>query len=414
MQRRSEQHVSATSTEQTDASGEPLVVPQGRFHLRRHPGRTREGLRAWDSADSLLLHRVAGVDPGIDARWAPLTPHGTTLVIGDAFGSLAVALAEDGPTSVVDSYCSAVALRSNLASNSRSSDQVRVLDPTEDLSAVLGKGVGRVLLRPPRQLALLEHYLRMLKATLEEGTVVVAADMVQHVHRSTIDVFERVIGPTVTSRALRRARLIESRVEAVADPGQWRWPLRTSCPDGLEIVSWPGTFAAGRLDPATALLASLLPDVQGADVVDLGCGTGVLGTLASTQGASVTFVDDSRLALKSAQATHAREDQRREPMARFVWGNSLFDWPAADGGGAGPSTVDLVLTNPPFHEHRAMGDAVAWQMFVDSHRALRKGGELYVVGNRHLAHHAKLRRIFGNCQVMTSDSRYVVARARRA
>ena len=55
----------------------------------------------------------------------------------------------------------------------------------------------------------------------------------------------------------------------------------------------------------------------------------------------------------------------------------------SSGAHDGADTIDegsvgLVLTNPPFHEHRAMGDAVAWQMFSDAHRALQADGELWV------------------------------------
>jgi 16S rRNA (guanine1207-N2)-methyltransferase len=60
-----------------------------------------------------------------------------------------------------------------------------------------------------------------------------------------------------------------------------------------------------------------------------------------------------------------------------------------------------------------VSDEVAWQMFVQSHRALRPGGVLTVVGNRHLAYHAKLKRIFGNCTVVASNSKFVVFRAGR-
>ena len=47
------------------------------------------------------------------------------------------------------------------------------------------------------------------------------------------------------------------------------------------------------------------------------------------------------------------------------------------------------------------------------HRALQVGGELWVVGNRHLAHHAKLQRIFRNCEVVGSSPKFVVLRAIR-
>ena len=50
-------------------------------------------------------------------------------------------------------------------------------------------------------------------------------------------------------------------------------------------------------------------------------------------------------------------------------------------------------------------------MFTGSKAALRPGGELWVVSNRHLGYHVKLRRLFGNCEVVTSDPKFVILRA---
>ena len=76
--------------------------------------------------------------------------------------------------------------------------------------------------------------------------------------------------------------------------------------------------------------------------------------------------------------------------------------------------IDRVLNNPPFHENHAIGDATAWQMFTESRDVLRPGGELWVVGNRHLAYHAKLKRLFGTCDVIANNDRFVILRARRS
>lgn len=73
--------------------------------------------------------------------------------------------------------------------------------------------------------------------------------------------------------------------------------------------------------------------------------------------------------------------------------------------------MDLVLCNPPFHSHQAVTDATARNMFAGAHAALRQGGELWVVGNRHLAYHTQLRRIFGNCVTVAGDPKFVVLRA---
>ena len=52
-------------------------------------------------------------------------------------------------------------------------------------------------------------------------------------------------------------------------------------------------------------------------------------------------------------------------------------------------------------------------MFTGARRALRPGGELWVVGNRHLGYHVTLRRIFGNSELVASDAKFVVLRAVR-
>ena len=57
------------------------------------------------------------------------------------------------------------------------------------------------------------------------------------------------------------------------------------------------------------------------------------------------------------------------------------------------------------------GAVAPWRMFQQSHAALKKGGELWVIGNRHLNHHIKLKRIFSHCKTVTSSRRFVVLRA---
>ena len=39
------------------------------------------------------------------------------------------------------------------------------------------------------------------------------------------------------------------------------------------------------------------------------------------------------------------------------------------------------------------------------------GGELVIVGNRHLDYQDKLERIFGNCELVTENKKFVILRA---
>ena len=72
-----------------------------------------------------------------------------------------------------------------------------------------------------------------------------------------------------------------------------------------------------------------------------------------------------------------------------------------------------MLSNPPFHSHQATTDTTAWRMFTGARRVLRPGGEMWVVGNRHLGYHVKLRKVFGNSQLVASDPKFVVLKAIR-
>jgi 16S rRNA (guanine1207-N2)-methyltransferase len=79
--------------------------------------------------------------------------------------------------------------------------------------------------------------------------------------------------------------------------------------------------------------------------------------------------------------------------------------------GVEDESIDLVVNNPPFHQANVIGDAIAWQMFIDARRVLRKDAALYVVGNRHLGYHTKVKKVFGNCEMITSNRKFVVLKA---
>lgn len=372
-----------------------MEVPQGAFALERPDGGGRSPLRAWDAADELALRHLDAVGAS-----------GTTVLVGDAWGALACALAPAGPTVVLDSHVGRRAVATNLDKNGFLSDQVALVDPLGPLPDRVDVAVVKV----PKATALLEHVLHRLAPSLHEGSIVVGAGMTRHVHTSTIALFERLVGPTTTSRAERKARLLHATV----DPGRAHrpspWPRMVEVvPPGdgpLALVAHAGVFSATRLDPGTALLLAHLPEPGAHDrAVDLGCGTGVVGTVLGRRDPDlhVTFVDDSSLAVASARATWAGDQGDRD--AAFVVGDALLD-PV-------PLAADLVVVNPPFHRDHSVGDQTAWRMFVEARQVLPPGGTLLVVGNRHLAHHAKLARLFGTAhvRVVASDPGYVVVEA---
>ncbi|MFI6643207.1 methyltransferase [Streptomyces sp. NPDC050504] len=378
-----------------------LTTSAGEHTLTRFPEDPRDQLRAWDASDEYLLRQLA--EDGTDLS-------GSVAVLGDRWGALTTVLAAHRPArlaQLTDSYLTQRATRANLARSGADGAAVRLLT-TRDAPP---ERIDVLLVRVPKSLALLEDQLHRVAPALHAGSVVVGTGMVKEIHTSTLKLFERIVGPTRTSLAVKKARLIFSTPDPALARTPSPWPLRYDLPDdvgavsGRTVVNHAGVFCADRLDIGTRFFLRHLPGERGPRrIVDLGCGNGVVGTAAALAhpDAEVVFTDESFQAVESARETYAA-NVGTGAGARFLVGDGLVDLPA--------ESADLVLNNPPFHTHQATTDRTARRMFSGARAALRPGGELWVVGNRHLGYHVTLRRIFGNSELVASDPKFVVLRA---
>ncbi|MET9469996.1 methyltransferase [Streptomyces sp. NPDC006544] len=388
-----------------------LTTPFGSYELARFPEDPRDRLRAWDAADEYLLRHL---DSGTGERGpVDLAGAGQITVIGDRWGALTTALAAHHPTQITDSSLTRSATAANLDRNGigTAKDTVTLLT-TRDAPP---ERIDVLLVRVPKSLALLEDQLYQLAPHVHAGTVVVGTGMVKEIHTSTLRVFEKILGPTKTSLAEKKARLIfctPGNPGAAHPTSSGPWPVTYTVDQdagsgsGLTVVNHAGIFCADRLDVGTRFFLQNIPtNTDGARVVDLGCGNGIVGTAVAVADpdAEVVFTDESYQAVASAEATYRANVQGRLDRAEFLVGDGVAMLP--------PGSVDLVLCNPPFHSHQATTDATALRMFAQSRKALRPGGELWVVANRHMGYHTHLRRLFGNSEVTASEPKFVVLRA---
>jgi 16S rRNA (guanine1207-N2)-methyltransferase len=93
-------------------------------------------------------------------------------------------------------------------------------------------------------------------------------------------------------------------------------------------------------------------------------------------------------------------------VATFVLGDGLMKFASA--------SADLILCNPPFHQQNSLSDQTALSMFKQSKRVLRPGGELWVIGNRHLNYHRCLARLFGGYTLIASNAKFVIIKVSQA
>ncbi|KQN57954.1 23S rRNA (guanine(1835)-N(2))-methyltransferase RlmG [Erwinia sp. E602] len=359
--------------------------------LHRFPQMREESpLQAWDAADEYLLKQLEE------------TPHaGTTLIFNDTFGALGCALAGEGVYSISDSWLNQQATRQNLALNGIDECDVQLLDSLAPLPAA----PSRVVLKVPKTLALLEQQLRALREVVTPETRIIAGGKAKDIHTSTLQLFEKVLGTTTTSLAWKKARLIYTTFTApglAAGKETHVWPL-----DGTDyqIHNHANVFARSGLDIGARFFMQHLPhDIEG-EIVDLGCGNGVIGLTALQQNplATVHFIDESYMAVASSRLNV--ELNRPDDLARseFRVNNVLAGYPS--------DRLHAVLCNPPFHQQNAVTDHIAWQMFRDARRCLQDGGELRIVGNRHLDYYHKMKKLFGNCTTVETNQKFVILRS---
>ncbi|MBN3563601.1 methyltransferase [Aliamphritea spongicola] len=377
-----------------------LNAPQGTFTLNRYPLRAKDTLRAWDAADEYILQFIAEAQASGEVFQ-------NVLIINDSCGALATALAPMQPVVMSDSFVSHQAIRQNLQSNRPEEAPLHLIDCLQspaDFLPTTGAPADLVILKITKSLAQLEDQLHRIRPLLSENTRVLAAGMVKAIHTSTLDLFGKIIGPTHTSLAKKKARLIHCQPDLSLSPAANPFPKALPLPEHrLDIVNHASVFARDKLDIGTRFFLENMPaSDEPKHIIDLGCGNGLLGIAAAGTHPNATFtmVDESFMAVASAEQNFAQNHPDR--TTNFQVTDCLT--------GIADNCADLILNNPPFHQQNTIGDFIAVQMFKDAKRTLKTGGELLVIGNRHLGYHVKLKRLFGNCTTLASNKKFVILR----
>jgi 16S rRNA (guanine1207-N2)-methyltransferase len=165
-----------------------------------------------------------------------------------------------------------------------------------------------------------------------------------------------------------------------------------------EWISYPGVFAAGRIDAGTALMLGSLPPLgAGASVLDFGCGSGLIGAAAQAQASAIALdaLDSDSVALEAAR--------QNLPSAQPRLGATL--------GAVGPARYDAILSNPPLHQGVGEDHGLLLELVAAAPQHLRRGGVLQIVVQRRVPLYRLLAQHFATVVVAAETGRYRVWRA---
>ena len=186
------------------------------------------------------------------------------------------------------------------------------------------------------------------------------------------------------------------------DPLGYRQHWLMNCADSeIQVFSYPGVFAHGRLDNGTALLLDTLATLSPTgDVLDFACGAGLIGACIAAQHADarVTLLDTSALALRATEETL---------KVNGLNGTVL----ASDGLAQIDSRYDMVVSNPPIHIGIKTDNQLGMRLLESVHDHIRPGGKLVMVANVHLPYEKWLSKRFKRFGEISANENYKVIEA---
>lgn len=261
-----------------------------------------------------------------------------------------------------------------------------------DIDEVLQNLTGPLASRLPANLSSLD---RLARSVAQSGAGMVLGANTKHMTRRQNEVLARSYVNVRASLGKGKFRCLLAEDSRHPDLHQ---PVSTDTSYG-RLYGFGSCFGGASVDRGGEFLArSALADLTGSEnVIDLGCGNGLVSLMVADHVASVRATDVDLDAVRAARLTLGER-------AEVTWDDAGREM---NGGSA-----DVVLLNPPFHANAGIDTSLVDHLLASAHRLLRPGGRLYLVFNSHLRYRARLAPWHEVTQV-ARNSKFTVLRGTR-
>ena len=328
-------------------------------------------------------------------------PHDAhVLLLGCGHGALGVALAcqvPDGNLELMDTNFIALTmaeqtLRANKVVNAHVHSDITVLPAQTET-------FDTVAMELPKGRKLARRWLAESYAALRPGGRLYLAGANEQGVRSIVEDAKALFGNVIVlgyKKGNRVARAIKgppapaepawAREPGIA-PGTWHEFEVDVRGHSFRLRSLPGVFAYDdKLDDGTRLLLTQISVSPTSQVLDVGCGYGIIGLLAARLGAAhVDMVDVNLLAVAAAHENIA--------------GNGVSNveaFPSDAFSAVSERRYNLIATNPPFHTGKAVDYEIAQAFIEHARHILEPGGQLILVANKFIRYDQLMRVVFGD------------------
>jgi 16S rRNA (guanine1207-N2)-methyltransferase len=160
----------------------------------------------------------------------------------------------------------------------------------------------------------------------------------------------------------------------------------------IEVVALPGVFSQNGLDIGTQVLLENVPKKISGDLLDFGCGAGVIASYYGKifPNVNLHLLDVSALALYSAQETL----KLNHLTGRIFPSNSLSDV---------QGKYDYVISNPPFHQGLKTNYQATETFLSKIKPHLKPRGQVTVVANSFLRYQAIMEEEIGRTHILAKQ-----------
>lgn len=162
-------------------------------------------------------------------------------------------------------------------------------------------------------------------------------------------------------------------------------------------ISVPGVFNHGELDAGTKMLLENAPSIKQGNVLDFGCGAGLIATFLGIKNPKLHFTcsDVSALAAYATGQTLKTNN---------INGTALL----SDGLQSITGKFELIISNPPFHTGIATDYTIAEKFLSGAKTHLTRNGELTIVANCFLKYPPILENQFGAYRTVFKNNKFAV------